>query len=241
MNFSETFTLAVTKEEITAPFDAATKAKFKPVTAGGTATIFYYMNLTADEAASWAGDDAIAKELVLNETYTRKQTRATALDADGCFTIQNLKTGTEYTLYIIATDGENYTKLQKVTYTPTLNAKIVAATDAAWASSKPTVTVNSVEKSGYSYKVNYTVTPAAGTTVEGGHFMNVYTNGKDAAGLLAYMMTASTAYHYISGVTTGTTYEKSFNVTSAAIFVTWIDAEGNYYEPLKVVVEAPAE
>lgn len=241
VNFSETFTLAVTKEEIASPFDAATKAKFKPVTAGGTATIFYYMNLTADEAASWAGDDAIAKELVLNETYTRKQTRATALDADGCFTIQNLKTGTEYTLYIIATDGENYTKLQKVTYTPTLNAKIVAATDAAWASSKPTVTVNSVEKSGYSYKVNYTVTPAAGTTVEGGHFMNVYTSGKDAAGLLAYMMTASTAYHYISGVTTDTTYEKSFNVTSAAIFVTWIDAEGNYYEPLKVVVEAPAE
>lgn len=242
VTFSETFTLAVTKEEIASPFDAATKAKFKPVTAGGTATIYYYANLTAAEVASWASDDAIAKELVLNETYMlRKQVRPSALDADGCFTVQNLTTDTEYTLYILATDGENYTKLQKVTYTPTLNAKIVAATDAAWATSKPTVTVNSVVKSGYSYKVNYTVTPAAGTSVDGGHFMNVYTNGKDTAGLLAYMMTASTAYRYISGLTESATYEKSFNVTSASIFVTWTDAEGNYYEPLKVVVEAPAE
>lgn len=242
VTFSETFTLAVTKEEIASPFDAATKAKFKPVATGGTATIYYYANLTAAEAASWGSDAAIAKELVLNETYTlRKQVRSTALDADGCFTIQNLKTDTEYTLYILATDDENYTKLQKVTYTPTLNAKIVAATEAAWNSSKPTVTVNSVEKSGYSYKVNYTVTPAAGTSVDGGHFMNVYTNGKDAAGLLSYMMTASTTYRYITGLTETATYEKSFNVTSAAIFVTWTDAEGNYYEPLKVVVDAPAE
>lgn len=242
VTFSETFTLAVTKEEIASPFDAATKAKFKPVATGGTATIYYYANLTAAEAASWGSDAAIAKELVLNETYTlRKQVRSTALDADGCFTIQNLKTDTEYTLYILATDDENYTKLQKVTYTPTLNAKIVAATEAAWNSSKPTVTVNSVEKSGYSYKVNYTVTPAAGTSVDGGHFMNVYTNGKDAAGLLSYMMTASTVYRYITGLTETATYEKSFNVTSAAIFVTWTDAEGNYYEPLKVVVDAPAE
>ena len=242
VNFSDTFTLSVTNEPIAAPFDAATKAKFKPVLAGGTATIYYYMNLTAEEAAEWGGDAAIAKELVLNETYSRKQVRSTALDEDGCFTVLNLKTDTEYTLYIIASNNDTeYTKLQKVTYTPTLNVKVVAATDAAWAASKPTVTVNSVVKSGYSYTVNYTVTPAAGTKVSGGHFMNIYMNDKDAAGQLAYMMTASTVYRYIVESAEPVTSEKVFNITSASIFVTWTDAEGNYYEPMKVVVEAPAQ
>lgn len=242
VNFSDTFTLSVTNEPIAAPFDAATKAKFKPVVAGGTATIYYYLNLTAEEAAEWGGDAAIAKELVLNETYNRKQVRSTALDEDGCFTVLNLKTDTEYTLYIIASNNNTeYTKLQKVTYTPTLNVKVVAATDAAWAASKPTVTINSVVKSGYSYTVNYTVTPAAGTKVSGGHFMNLYMNGKDAAGQLAYMMTASTAYRYIEEATEPVTSEKAFNITSATIYVTWTDAEGNFYEPMKVVVEAPAE
>lgn len=242
VNFSDTFTLSVTNEPIAAPFDAATKAKFKPVVAGGTATIYYYMNLTAEEAAELGGDAAIAKELVLNETYSRKQVRSTALDEDGCFTVLNLKTDTEYTLYIIASNNDTeYTKLQKVTYTPTLNVKVVAATDAAWEASKPTVTVNSVVKSGYSYTVNYTVTPAAGTKVSGGHFMNIYMNDKDAAGQLAYMMTASTIYRYIVEATEPVTSEKVFNITSASIFVTWTDAEGNYYEPMKVVVEAPAQ
>lgn len=239
--FSDTFTLAVTQETIDAPFDAATKAKFKPVTAGGDATIFYYLNLTDTEAAQWESEKAIATELVLNETYSRKQVRVTALDENGCFTIQNLKTNTQYTLYILASDGTNYTQLQKVTYTPTLSATIIAATDAAWEASKPTVTINSVEKSGYSYKVNYTVTPAAGTTVDGGHFMNLYMNGKDAAGQLAYMMTASSSYHYIVGAQVGVTNEKSFNISSATIYLTWTDAAGNYYEPMAVVVEAPAE
>ena len=179
---------------------------------------------------------------MLNETYSRKQVRSTALDEEGCFTVLNLKTDTEYTLYIIASNNDTeYTKLQKVTYTPTLNVKVVAATDAAWEASKPTVTVNSVVKSGYSYTVNYTVTPAAGTKVSGGHFMNIYMNDKDAAGQLAYMMTASTIYRYIVEATEPVTSEKLFNITSASIFVTWTDAEGNYYEPLKVVVEAPAE
>ena len=76
----------------------------------------------------------------------------------------------------------------------------------------------------------------AGTKVDGGHFMNVYTNGKSAEELLSYMMTASASYHYVTAIETEQTYAKSFNVTSAAIWVTWTDAEGNYYEPMKVEV-----
>ena len=166
---------------------------------------------------------------------------ATQLDDNGCYTITNLKTGTEYTLYAVAFDGENYSKLQKVTYTPELNVTISPATDAKWEASKPTVTINSAVKAGYSVTANYTVTPAAGTKVDGGHFMNIYTNGRTAADLLAYMMTAMDTYHYVKAIETAQTYEKTFSSTSAAIWVTWCDAEGNYYEPIKVVVEAPAE
>lgn len=236
VTFSDTFTLSIERGTIDSPFEAATKANFKPTVAGGTATEYYYLNLTDAEVATWDGDDAIAKELVLNEQWSRKIVRSTALDADGYFTVLNLKAGTQYTLFIVATDGENYTKMQKVTYTPQLDVKIIPATDAAWESSKPTVTINSAEKSGYSASVNYTVTPAAGTKVDGGHFMNVYTNGKSTEEVLTYMMTATASYHYITAIEEEQTYAKTFNATSAAIWVTWTDAEGNYYEPMKVEV-----
>jgi hypothetical protein len=239
VSFSETFKLSIAQQAIAAPFDAATKGMFKFTTEGGTATHVYYFNFTADEAADWGGDEAIAKELVLNENWSRKTINmATQLDENGCYTITNLKTGTEYTLYAVAFDGENYSKLQKVTYTPTLNATIIPATDAKWEASKPTVTVNSVEPAGYSYTVNYTVTPAAATKVDGGHFNNIYTNGKGAAELVTYMMTAMDSYHYVKAIETAQTYEKTFNITSAAIWVTWCDAEGNYYEPIKVAITA---
>ncbi|MBE6178509.1 MAG: hypothetical protein E7149_08385 [Rikenellaceae bacterium] len=236
VTFSETFTLSIERGTIASPFEAATKASFKPTVAGGTATEYYYFNLTDAEIANWGSDEAIAKELVLNEQWSRKVVRSTALDTNGCFTVQNLKAGTQYTLFIVATDGEAYTKMQKMTYTPQLDVKIIPATDAAWENSKPTVTINTAEKAGYSYSVNYTVTPAAGTKVDGGHFMNVYTNGKSVEELLAYMMTATASYHYVTAIETEQTYAKSFNVTSAAIWVTWTDAEGNYYEPMKVEV-----
>ncbi len=242
VTFSDTFTLSVLQQTIVAPFDAATKGMFKFETTGGEVSRYYYYNLTADEIANWESDEAIAKELVLNTTYSRKQFYPHNADVNGCFTITNLKTGVEYTLYVLATDGTNYTKMQKVTYTPELNATIIPATDERWSASKPTVNISSVVASGYSYSVAYTVTPATSTKVDGGHFNNIYTNDKSSEELLTYIMTTtSSAFHYISAVETEQTYNKTFNITSAAIWVTWTDAEGNYYEPMKVVVEVPSE
>ncbi len=72
VTFSDTFTLTVSPQEIEAPFNAATQGKFKFVVEGGSATQFYYLNLTDSEAAVWESDEAIATELVLNTTYNRK-------------------------------------------------------------------------------------------------------------------------------------------------------------------------
>ncbi len=233
--YSDTFKVTATKADESDAFAAATKATFNFTTEGGEATTYYYRNLTAAQWASYT-NEKIAEELATQSNYNVQS------NTTGTVSFQGLATGSTYYLAVLAV-GENnlLSKVTVVEYTPTFSGTVIAATDAKWEASKPTVTVNSVETSGYTYKVSYTVTPAAGTKVWGGHYSNYTMNAKSTTEQVIYICTSSAAMTPVNGATEATTIEKNFNVTSNAIFVTWTDAEGNYYEPLKVVAEAPAE
>lgn len=237
ISFSETFKL--TAEQMTLPvFEAPTAAQFRLTTEGaaGSSIKYYYMNLTDAEVATWGGEDAIAAELALGAKFKRK----TAWLTDGAFKITGLVTGTQYTLYALALDGSVYTKMQKVTYTPQASdINIIPATDARWEASKPTVTFESVTPptSSFSsnYTVKYTVTPAAGMKVSGGTYINNSIKG-ETFDKLAYMLTRTSVNYYIKDITEAASFEKAVNPKSASVFVTWTDAEGNYYEPMQVTI-----
>ncbi len=232
--FSETFKLTIEKQVAANPFEDATKASFKPTTEGGTAERYYYMNLTDSEVATWGSEDAIAAELVLGTAYKRSNIKYLT---NGCIVLNYLTTDTQYTFYVVAFDGTNYSKMQKVTYTPTAPSfNVIPATDARWEASKPTVTIDSaIASSDTYYSVAYTVTPAAGTKVEGGHFASSSMAG-DAKSQITNIMTGPSYAHYITALDAEASYTKAFNISTNKIYLTWTDAEGNYYEPMAVTV-----
>lgn len=239
LTYSETFKLAVEQQTLPA-IQAATQAKFKLTTEGTTSTNikYYYMNLTDADLAKWESEAEIAAVLALGGNSARK----TAYLTDGCFSITSLKTDTQYTLYVLAYDNSEYTKVQKYTYTPKNEVTIIAATDAKWEASKPTVTFDEVTfVSGRNYKVTYTVTPASGTKVSGGTYMNSTMNSKTTAfDKLSYMLTsAGIANYYIKDIEVATSNTKTLQAAYVSVYVTWTDADGNYYEPMKV--EIPTE
>ncbi|MBQ8915994.1 MAG: hypothetical protein IJ028_02260 [Alistipes sp.] len=235
ITFSETFKLTIEKQAAANPFDDATKASFKPTVEGGTAERYYYMNLTDSEVATWGSDDAIAAELAVgtNRSNTKYLT-------NGCIVLNYLTTGTQYTFFIVAFDGTNYSKMQKITYTPTTpTINVISASDARWEASKPTVTIDTVTppSSGTYSMVTFTVTPAAGTKVEGGHLAPSAMSG-NATEQITTIMTGGISSHYITALAEAKTFSKAFNINTTKLYLTWTDAEGNYYEPMAVTVSA---
>lgn len=235
--FSETFTLQVEQKALPV-FEAATAAQFALSTEGATGTSikYYYLCLKDTEIATWGSDDAIAAELALGAKFKRK----TASLTNGAFKVTGLTTGTQYTLFVLAVDGSVFSQMQKYVFTPVqAEVSVVASTDERWAASKPTITIDSVTPptSSWSsnYSISYTVTPAEGTKVSGGQYINTQISG-EPLNKLSYMLTRGSVNFYIKEITEATSYSKSFNPSTLSIYVTWTDADGNYYEPMQVVV-----
>lgn len=237
--FSQTFTLTATPQAIADPIAAATGASFKLEAAGGTMKNFRYINKTTSAFNnSYPDDMTLAKKMIVEIDYDRQERSASALN-EGCFDISGLTTGTEYTLAIVAFDTEgNYTTIQKIVYTPTFNATVIPATDPRWEASKPTVSfANQALDWGNYYYFDYTVTPTAGTTVSGGFYANSTLNGYDAAGQVVYIFTRSSVLRPINAITAATTIEQArTQIVTNKLYLTWTDAEGNYYEPMECTV-----
>ena len=240
INYSTTFTLKATKQELD-PAEAATKVSVKLETEGATVKRFYYLyKPTSQFNSSYPNDETLAKKLMgIEVDYNRQEKSPTALtDTDGCLVISGLTTGTEYTLAIIACDTEgNYTTIQKVVYTPTFNGTIIPATDARWEASKPSISFGKItppeDEWSSTYKVEFTVTPAAGTKAWAYNIAASTYNRQENKTI--YVISNAV----LSAITKAETVTRSINPEMQKIYVAWSDAEGNYYEPIAfdVVVE----
>lgn len=237
IDFSTTFTLTATKQEMADPIAAATGVSVKLETAGGTVKNFRYINKPTSQFNSAYPDEmTLAKKMIVDIDYSRQEISPAGLK-EGCLVISGLVTGTEYTLAVAAFDAEgNYTAVQKVVYTPTFSGTVIPATDARWEASKPTVTLGAVTPPEYdwssNYTVEFTVTPAANTKFWASNLLPSTVN-REANKALYVISKAVTG---MKGVAEAATTTRSFNPTTQKIYVAWQDAEGNYYEPMEYTV-----
>lgn len=237
IDFSQTFTLTATKQEIADPMKAASSVRVKLETAGGTVKNFRYINKKSSEFNnSYPDDMTLAKKLIVDIDYSRQEITPAALK-EGCLEISYLETGTEYTLAVVAFDTEgNYTQVQKIVYTPTFSGTIIPATDARWEASKPTVTLGTITPPAYdwssNYSVEFTVTPAAGTMAWA--YNVLATTYANQANKTLYVI--SNAITNMKGITAAATVTRAMNPNTQKIYVAWQDAEGNYYEPMEYTV-----
>ncbi len=235
IDFSDTFTLTATKQEIADPMQAATSVSVKLETAGSTVKNFRYINKpTAQFNSSYPDDMTLAKKMIVEIDYDRKEITPAALK-DDCLVISYLTTDTEYTLAVVAFDTEgNYTQIQKIVYTPTFSGTIIPATDARWEASKPTITLGTITPPAYgsSYSVEFTITPASGTTAWAYNVLATTYNNQ--ANKTLYVI--SNAPAAMKAITAAATVTRAINPNTQKIYVAWQDAEGNYYEPMEYTV-----
>lgn len=235
IDFSQTFTLTATKQEIADPIAAATGVSVKLETAGGTVKNFRYINKpTSQFNSSYPDEMTLAKKMIVDIDYSRQEISPAALK-DGCLVISYLTTDTEYTLAVVAFDTEgNYTTIQKVVYTPTFSGTVIPATDPRWEASKPTITLGTITPPEYgsSYSVEFTITPASGTTAWAYNVLATTYNNQ-ANKTLYVISNAPTA---MKAITAAKTVTRAMNPTTQKIYVAWQDAEGNYYEPMAYTV-----
>ncbi|MDO4758018.1 MAG: PL29 family lyase N-terminal domain-containing protein [Rikenellaceae bacterium] len=233
LDFTDAVTLNLEKLAAADAMAAATSAQFK-FTAEG-ATTYFYRNFRASQWANYTLDE-VATELALHESYNVKEEPSGEIDLTG------LTTGETYYFAVLAqvtVDGETtFTQMKYIEYTPTFTGTVIPATDPKWEASKPTVTATAAE-AGFK-PITYTVIPAANTKVSGGLYANSTMSSKTAAEQIVYICTGSSILTPIKDVTEETTKTASKNTTTTSVFVTWTDADGNYYEPMKVVAEIVA-
>ncbi len=251
--FSDTMTISIDEFKLS---DMGTEAWVKVSVTGNTSEIVQYRYANISNEFSWnntyGGTFEKAAQYVAtvpNAYYGPKFVDPTKdLDENGYIHIQNLAIGETYNFVIIAFDADgNVTPGAGTTYTPEMNATLIYAEDEGWAESAPTVVVGEkdiYQMYGMDYAdYTYTITPTAGTARYWYRYMsNEYEATYNTPWtLMQYMVTNVGTSEWYSQVVEGDapiTVEVWEQWVSADyyIYVTWQDADGNFYECVKTPV-----
>lgn len=240
--FNENIKVSIDKMAVCGPEDEehANMIKVELSSTGGTVTKFrVYKN-----AANWS-----SKTLAEMEAYI-----ATASDEDYYCTnvtpgadgkavayLNNIVLGQKYNIAALAID-ENGNPSRAAAYennpefVAELDFEFIRAEDPEYASvAKPTVTVTAVQDPDWttSYNVTMTITPAAGSKVTYGFW--TYASSMDPKGAYDKIIEILGAtYNNVKATSEPVTITKSAYGPDNKLYITWVDANGFYYEPIEV-------
>lgn len=181
----------------------------------------------------WGNEETVKRALVMNNSVT--EILATEVK-NNQLTMEDIAFNTEYILFMIAVDaeGNSSSTVVKKEYTSAKPTFVRKSNNLdLWNASAPEVTIDKIEKKDNFYTVLYTVKPNSACKV-----FYVFAG---PASYLKGMFDEQIQYVMKNGVKQTAAYSGRFFGALPNINVTWMDAEGRFYEVSKTVVEAPAE
>lgn len=189
---------------------------------------YYWMNSLGGNVSSAEGKMALETNYYINDI---------AVDAlvDGCIQLTGLETGTEYIIVVMAFGEDGMpSRATSYTFTPSLpEYPVIRSNNDAYAAAKPAYDVTVKWNADYGrFDVDCAVTPAAGTVkywvaVLDEEFLTAEAPVKDA---IDYLLIKEGQYYGSESFTAAATYSGNTYDTKASVWITWTDAEGNYYQ-----------
>ena len=228
--------------ELNGEVDAtATSASVKLSVTGTPTTVIYYFAKKSDFENHWSfkGDEEIVKsDMALNPNNYNYTRVAYSTLTDNTLEITGLSFSQDYILIGSVASGDEskgYTLSADyfVTEFTTPDPTIIGKDDSGYADMLPEISEPSYEASYGSTYGKVTVTPAAGTATCYYYATTTALDESDTAALVSQITS--------NGNSSTEEFEiNRYMYTTVYVYITWTDAEGNYYAPVKVEIPMPA-
>lgn len=229
-------------EEFKITLDVECEGKKAYVNVGDpTSDVVYYYFIGKKSSSAWTrflgGTRESAEEfMVLNlDNYILKNTGNIPL-VDGCIVYEGLEMGEEYVAVVLAVDKDGlFSRAYLKEFTPELNLGDFVynsgATQSLWKASKPTVKFGDCDGDSEFYVINWSVQPAAGMTA-----YTACAHPNTFADCTTPKEVAVMVYNLGTKVVPGKMETFFYGTEENLVYVTWCDANGNFYETYSVAV-----
>ena len=228
--------------ELNGDVDAtATSASVKLSVTGTPTTVIYYLAKKSDFETHWSfkGDvDVVKSDMALNPNNYNYTRVAYSTLTDNTLEITGLSFSQDYILIGSVASGDestgytlsaNYFETEFSTPAPA----IIGTEDPGYADMLPEISEPTYETSYGSTYGKVTVTPAAGTATCYYYATTTALDESDTAALVSQITS--------NGNSSTEEFEiNRYMYTTVYVYITWTDAEGNYYAPVKVEIPMPA-
>ena len=220
----------------------ASSASVKLSVTGTPTTVICYLATKSDFENHWSfkGDEEIVKsDMALNpNNYNYTRVPYSTL-TDNTLEIFGLPFSQDYILIGSVASGDESTGYTLsadyfVTEFKTLDPTIIGTEDPGYTDMLPVISEPSYETNYGSTYGKLTVTPAEGTATCYYYATTTALDESDTAALVSQITS--------SGNSSTEQFEiNRYMYTTMYVYITWTDAEGNYYAPVKVEIPMPAE
>ena len=219
----------------------ASSASVKLSVTGTPTTVIYYIAKKSDFENSWSfkGDKEIVKSDMALNPNNYNYTRVAYSDlTDNTLKITGLSFSQDYILIGSVASGDESTGYTLsadyfVTEFTTPAPNIIGTDDPGYAGMLPEISEPSYETSYGSTYGKLTVTPAEGTATWYYYATTTALDESDTAALVSQITS--------NGNSSTEQFEiNKYMYTTVYVYITWTDAEGNYYAPVKVEIPMPA-
>ena len=219
----------------------ASSASVKLSVTGTPTTVIYYLAKKSDFENHWSfkGDEEIVKsDMALNPNNYNYTRVAYSTLTDNTLEITGLSFSQDYILIGSVASGDESTGYTLsadyfVTEFTTPDPTIIGKDDSGYADMLPEISEPTYETSYGSTYGKVTVTPAAGTATCYYYATTTALDESDTAALVSQITS--------NGNSSTEEFEiNRYMYTTVYVYITWTDAEGNYYAPVKVEIPMPA-
>lgn len=201
---------------------------------GDVMRYYYYVGRTSDSfwKNTLGGSVASAETFIMNN-YTHYNLSDTSEKpfVDGCIIVEKPDLAVEYAAVVMAMGNDGrFSHAASLSFSPEMDlGSFVLNTDSRWLASKPEVVFGECGSDGEFYTIRWSVQPKEGMTAYSlcSHpvVMSEFSSGK---------MKAMRIYDKGKEVVAGKMLTELYGDESSCVYVTWCDAEGNFYEPFSV-------
>lgn len=234
VNYNESISIALSSS-----YTGKTGKISVTATGGNVARYYYFAGKVTD--SSWkrvlGGTKSSAEQYISvnKDNYIIINTDEQPLQK-GCIVMEGLEMGTGHVVVIMAEDTEGrMSRAFMHEFVPTLNlGKVVTSTGSdktLWSKSKPSVKFGTCYSEGEFYVVNWAVTPASGMTA---YAVCAHPNAFE--GCTSVSDNIVKIFNLGDKVTSGKMQCTFYGDKENYLYVTWCDADGNFYEPYSVPV-----
>lgn len=235
--------IPIFNDEISISIDVSQEGKtaYVKLDSEGADVVRYHYYVGKTSGSEWArlmgGTREGAEEyMAINSDYYLIGNTEEEPLTDGCIVVNDLEIGSEYVAVVMAIDSDGLlSRVHTAIFTPRLDmgnfVRKTGSTQQQWLASKPEVTFGTCTKDGEFHQINWSVSSLSGFTVYSACLSPLMISDDATPEDIVTII-----YNHGEEAVNGKMLSNYYASEDSVVYVTWCDADGNFYESFMVDV-----